>query len=281
MSIWENSKLRILGTLTTIALGIAGVLTPIWLWQADLNSKSVSIRAVTKVSLQPKEKVVLPGVEVTVAGVKLENPHLVVFEIRNDGAKPIVAADFESAGEIRIESESLFVSSRITAQDPKDIAAELRMEGKKLLLKPMLLNPKDTISIAAITSGAAPVFATKFRIAGVSSIFLSDNTNETWTSKRRVLLLVWSFVSLIAATVVYDINLSIKGVKLRRRAAYFVAFVCAFPGIAALAIVLEEAGYSTFWYPLLFVLVLTIPSMLLAMALNRPIKTELNGLVEK
>lgn len=62
-------------------VAVAAIGVPVWIWQSDLNSKSVSVHVLSKVSLQPKEDASLPGVEISMEGMPLQNPHVVSFQI--------------------------------------------------------------------------------------------------------------------------------------------------------------------------------------------------------
>lgn len=253
----------------TLAVAIAGVIVPVWLWQADLSSKSLSITLTTRVSLQPTEKESLQGLEVSVDGKRIENPYLVVFEIANDGSKPILASDFESPLDIRLASDTYFVRSRITNKTPKDIDTDVSAEKTKISLKPALLNPKDSVTVTIVTAGVAPVFETRARVAGIPSISIEDNTVKKRNTPRLIFLAVAAILLSVASSVAYDGAFSAKGIFLRRRAAVFVAFVSALPSVVALMALLEELEIFGFWYMMLYYTIMLIPTGIIASALNR------------
>lgn len=253
----------------TLLITLAGVAVPVWLWQADQSSKSLSVKLATRIALQPKEQESIPGMEISVDGSRLEKPHLVVFEIRNDGSKPIPAADFESPVHIQLESETSFVRANITGRVPKDIGATLLSSPKDVSLKPTLLNPSDIISIAAITSGAPPNFNIKARVVGISNVVLEDGTEEKPNKIKLALLFLGAIFSLVSFSLMSDVVVEPTGVHLRRRAAAFVGLVAVFPGVIALQTFLEEIGVQGFWYLSLCYLILMVPVSFMASALNR------------
>jgi hypothetical protein len=253
----------------TLVITLAGVAAPVWLWQADQSSKSLSVKLVTRIALQPKEQESISGMEISVDGARLEKPHLVVLEIRNDGRKPIPAIDFESPVQIHLESDTSFVRASVTNQSPKDIEAILSTERQGVSLKPTLLNPGDTISITAITSGAPPIFNTKARVVGISNVVLEDGTTEKPNKIKLALLLLGSILSLIGFSLMSDAVVDPKGVHLRRRAAALVGLVIVFPGVIGLQTFLEEIGVQGFWYTMLYYLILMVPVSFMASALNR------------
>lgn len=254
----------------TLLITLVGVAVPVWLWQADQNSKSLSVQLITRIALQPKEQESIPGIEISVDGSRLEKPHLVVIVIQNNGSKPISATDFESPVQIRLESESSFVRASVTNQVPKDIEAILSTERQSVSLNPTLLNPRDEISITAITSGAPPIFNTKARIFGISNIVMEDSTTEKPNKIKLALLLLWSILSLIGYSLMTDVLFNTKGGHLRQRAAALIALITGVTGGIGLSTFFKEIGLHVEWYinMLLFIIII-IPSFFIASALNR------------
>lgn len=257
----------------TLLITVAGMAVPVWLWQADLSSKSLSIKLATRIPLQPKEQESISGMEISVDGLRLEKPHLVVFEIRNDGSKPIPTNDFESPVKIHLESETSFVRADVTGRTPKDIDATLISERQSLSLKPTLLNPGDAISITAITSGANPKFEIKARVVGIPNIALEDGTTPTPNKIRQALLFLGAILFFTSAALVLEGVLEPKGILLRRRAAVLVGFVVMFPGVIAFQLFLEGIGIQGVGYLMLFNSALMIPLGFIAKAFNRSQKS--------
>ncbi|MCX5870196.1 MAG: hypothetical protein NTY00_06115 [Deltaproteobacteria bacterium] len=257
----------------TLFIALAGIAIPVWLWQADLSSKSLSVKLNTRVSLQPKEQESLPGIEISVDGSRLENPHLVVFEVTNDGSKPILATDFESPLDIRLESKTSFVRSQVTGTIPKDIEATILSERQRISLKPTLLNPKDTIAITAITSGASPIFVYNARVVGISHVSLEDSTIEKTSKARLAWLLSGSVLSYVAMIIMFhagtDAGVRSKDIFIRPRAAIFVCFVSGFPGVVAFGIFFKGIGIEGLGYYMFFSMILWVTATFIAIAINR------------
>lgn len=260
---------------------VASVAVPVWLWQADQSSKSLSIKLATRISIQPKEQGAISGIEISVDGTRLVNPHLVVFEIRNNGSKPIPAADFESPVQINVVSETKLVRANITDKAPKDIEATLVSEPQGMSLKPTLLNPGDTVSVTAITSGAPPTFQSKARIVGISSVVLEDGTTKKSNKIILALLLLGSVLSLVSYWLVSDSILKSNGVFLRRRAAVFVGIMGLIPAAIAIPMFLVEVEMQVSWYFILYYLILSFPASFIASVLNRNQKAAANDEVSK
>ena len=263
--------------LLALLITLAGVAVPVWLWQADQSSKTLSVKLATRIALLPKEQESIPGMEMSVDGSRLEKPYLVVFEIRNDGSKPISAADFESPVQIELNSETSFVHANVTGRIPKDIETRLLSTPKVVSLKPTLLNPGDIVSITVVTSGAPPDFNVKARVVGVPNVALKEGTAEKHNKAILALLVFGAFFSAVSYSLIAKAVIDPAEVHLRRRAAAFVGIVAVIFSAIALQTFLEEIGVQGFWYVLLSYAVLMVPACFMANALNRDQKSARSG----
>ncbi|MCK2126748.1 hypothetical protein MX652_08610 [Thauera aromatica] len=184
----------------TLLAAVAGVVAPILLWQFDISSRSLSVRLVSSVALQPETGPSVQDIQIVLAGVKIESPYLSTLELTNDGSKPISASDFEGSIEVRLNKDSQVVRARISSSQPSNIPAALSTGKNVVKLQPLLLNPKDTLTFAIITSGGPPIFEPQARIAGVSKILYEDSTTKNSGWKRAILLLPLSLLSFVLYT---------------------------------------------------------------------------------
>ncbi|KAB0670338.1 hypothetical protein F6V30_09300 [Oryzomonas sagensis] len=263
--------MRILGewkSLLTLIATVVGVAVPIWLWQADSVSKSLSVKLITRAPLQAKEQDSVPGMEISVDGTRLEKPRLVIFEIRNDGRKPVLATDFESPLEIRLDSKTSFVKTGVTSKSPKDIEASIISEQKRISLKPILLNPKDSIQITALTSGEDPVFNTKARIVGISEISLTDISKEKIDNITIILLLLNSLLGFIALSIMIDVLVDpIR--TLRKRAVIIVMIAAIISSMITYKIFMEKVEFESIWQFIVPIIVLMALGGVIAATLNK------------
>jgi len=181
----------------TLLAAVAGVVVPILLWQFDISSRSLSVRLVSSVALQPETGPSVQDIQIVLAGVKIESPYLSTLELTNDGSKPISASDFEGSIEVRLNKDSQVVRARISSSQPSNIPAALSTDKNVVKLQPLLLNPKDTLTFAIITSGGPPIFEPQARIAGVSKILYEDSTTKNSGWKRAIFLLPLSLLSFV------------------------------------------------------------------------------------
>lgn len=186
-------------TLTALIVPVAIGLIPVWLWITDLNSRSLLVQIVAQTALQPEGASTLSGLKVTIDGKELEAPYLTVLRIENSGARPITASDFESPMEIKTLGQIKIYQHRVSETYPKDLQPiiELVPSDTTLKLRPLLLNPSDSITISLVTSGGLPEFTVRSRIAGISSVEMEKSVETPYPRVLFWLLATVSFALLI------------------------------------------------------------------------------------
>lgn len=234
-----------------LAVTVAGVAGPFWLWRADQNAKAISVQLTSQVPLGLTEKDVIPGLQVVIAGTPISEPLLSTVLIENSGDKSIATADFESPLEIRSLNGSTIYGARISGKSPADIEPVIEWDKQAIRLKPTLLNPRDSITLSVITSGSSPNLSAKARIIGVSTVQMVNSTTPTVNPWKRWLLLIAAFsfaVPAMAALRRIDIfSLEKPTIALRKRTIYLIIVVLAFAAMGACMAFLATYGIEDFW----------------------------------
>lgn len=249
---------------------LASVIVPWWLWHADQTSHSLHFQLVSQTSLQPDETDTLSGLKLSLDGVDLQAPYLSVFELINDGSKPVTTSDFESPIELSTSSDSIIARAQVTKAIPKDLKAELVTDKQSIKIKPLLLNPKDALTLAVITSGKRPQFSTRARIAGITSVPLEMRVTQTNQTATKWLLLLLGFLLFISAAIAQS-GPPAKGVYLRRRSANLVTSITTAAGSLSLAVSYLTGGGVGVWPLVGGCVLLYITASLVALVVNREV----------
>lgn len=228
----------------TLLVTIISVVISVWIWRADLGSRSLQVRIASQVSLQPDNVGTISGLQVAVDGVSLKSPYLSVLELSNDGDKPIPSADFEAPLEIRLADGSIVARAQVTETKPKDIEASLSWEAQVLKVKPLLLNPKDVITISVLTSGKKPEFAARARIAGISAVPINENTGKFSRLQKAALFFFAALLLFITSDITNSGLTSNEPVLLRKRAAILVSTTTGITGAALFIAFLDTIGVT-------------------------------------
>lgn len=196
----------------TLAITIAGAAIPLWLWQSDLSSKAILLTVKSTAELQPKGIDALDGVQLSVDGKPLESPYVSVIEVSNSGSRPIASADFEGPIRIYPDGPSRLVKVRKASSIPLSLEPTVTLSDGVISIRPLLLNPGDTIRITTVAANARPVFTAQARIAGVPEI----NINDAQTNRETKRYWLAKVVSILLLTL-YIINVSEFAVTAMRR----------------------------------------------------------------
>ncbi len=254
--------------LTAVA-GVAGVLIPVWLWRADLNSRSVRVDLISQTSLQPDTKGATPGLSVVLDGTPLLAPHLTVFRLTNDGSRPIQASDFEGPIELLAKEPAKLVRVSVTSVLPTGLTPRLLTTGNTSSLQPLLLNPGDAITIAAISSEAPPQFVARARIAGVPDVAIDSSAKSEKSRQVGLIGLALGFLSLTASFITADTSRD-GVVRIRQRAATFSSLVAGLVGVACVAVFGISREIESVWQVIGIGALVCVPAAIMGHILNKP-----------
>jgi hypothetical protein len=229
-------------------LAIAGLAIPLYLWQVDLSSHSLSLKRISSSALQPATSAQFQDLQVTLNGTRIASPYLSSFELINTGSKPILSSDFESPIEIRGEGNLQLISAQVTATDPPEIPVKISIESNRINVAPFLSNPNDIVSFSVITGEELPIFKVKARIAGVKELILEDSS----TKKGRLDKIVVNLATAIIGIALY-LRFSFMFIFKTRTnippaTSFITSFICGCGSIAFLTNSFEELGLiNAFW----------------------------------
>lgn len=234
-------------TSLSLIVAIASVVVPLWLWKADLSSKSVSVRVLSQTSLQPETANAFSGLRVTVDGVSLTRPFLSTVEITNDGDRPITQGDYESAIQFKVQPGITVVRAQVASAKPEDLEVKLTWDTQELRMAPLLLNPTDTVRVAILTSGEKPAFTPRARIAGVPQVAVDDVSSKDPGFRVKAGLLIGALLMLIASDMTNEGLFSKRALILRRRSAILVSILTGFAGVSLFMLFLGFVGVRELW----------------------------------
>jgi hypothetical protein len=133
---------------------------------------------------------------------------------------------------------------------------------------PLLLNPKDKITISVLTSGAKPEFTTRARIAGISVVPIDDSVAKQSTVTKTILLFIISFALLFSSDLTGSGSAK-EPLILRRRAAFFVSLTTGFLGGALFYSFLELVGITSLWQVILAFICILLASIITSAFWNK------------
>jgi len=182
MTIKSSSFLGALG----LIIGVLGVLGPIG-WDYYKTKSEIELQLVDLSPIIEKSKRV-EGLQVTYAGVGVDELSKATFRIRNSGRTPILKKDVVSPLYIQFPKDSKVVEARVLESRPKDLdaLALLSKADARVTVDFSLLNPGDGIWISILTQSTSVKFDAGARIAGISKLVIAPNATLVTKSTGRI-----------------------------------------------------------------------------------------------
>ncbi|MBH3406703.1 hypothetical protein I5P86_16705 [Pseudomonas glycinae] len=165
----------------TFVIAIASLVIPVVIWQVDLSSRSLTVSLVSTTPLQPASNI--QNLQISLNGQNIDSPFLSTLELKNTGSKPVLSSEFDTSLEIFVKGGARLISAEIGSTNPKNIPVKISFQEQEASISPFLSNPKDSVSISIITSGPAPEFEPRARIAGINEVRYEDislNKTSSW-----------------------------------------------------------------------------------------------------
>lgn len=255
----------------TLLATVAGIVVPIWIWRADLSSKSLEFRVASQASLEPSKSGDIKGLQITLDAAPLDRPYLTVVELTNDGSKPILSSEFEGPVEFRLSSGTKIVRAQLISANPKSLEAKVATTDSSIAVAPLLLNPEDKLTISILTSGGPPWFSPHARIAGVTEIKHDDRQEKVQPWRLSLLALLAAFLLILASDLTSVGFPNGKPVVLHRRDAIFVSCVTGATGMSMFLMFLRDIGVQSWGQIVLaFITLMLVTSMVAVIWTIRP-----------
>lgn len=186
-----------------ILVALAGVGVPVLLWQVD-QARSLRLDVISQTTISPVASSALSGLKLTLDGVEVSEARLTVMELINSGKRPILAGDFEAPLEITSKAPSEIVRIDLGEVSPTSLKPIFGLKDGQISMQPFLMNSSDRARISIITSGGAPKFSVRGRIAGISDVdfnaeVLSEQPSIFWIRTVTGFLLFAAYLSSLFA----------------------------------------------------------------------------------
>ncbi|MCA1705514.1 MAG: hypothetical protein LC808_20550 [Actinobacteria bacterium] len=173
---WVGVGLAVIAILVALAVAI---------WQRSRARLVYIVRNHGQLLAQPPRDF-QDRVAITFDNVAIDSPTLVALDLINSGNVAIPASKFEN--ELVISYPAVRVVAIVVSGNPASLHPVSGAVGREVLIQPLLLNPRDRITVTALVEGPlqGPI-AVSGRIADVRAIEQREPGQETvWSTTLRV-----------------------------------------------------------------------------------------------
>lgn len=110
----------------------------------------------------------------------VKNVFSVIIKFYNTGNQPITSNDFERNLSLNFEEKTKILAYSVSKTEPENLEIQLKLNDSKLIIAPLLLNPKDNFTIRLIVTEAEAKFKLDYRIIGINKIIEGSPTQTTF-----------------------------------------------------------------------------------------------------
>jgi hypothetical protein len=167
--------------------------------------KRLAYQIVSNESLFSIKRLIKDRIKIYLDDTLVENVNLVLIRIFNPGNDTITTKDFESSIAVNFGDAAKILSVEISEKSPADLPATISYNDSSVMLEPLLLNEKDSVTLKALVSKPQNAIIVGGRIAGVRKI--EDGTY----SDERIKYVNFVFQTILLLVIV---SLSITGVEI-------------------------------------------------------------------
>jgi hypothetical protein len=150
-------------------LALVAVAATVAIYLLQRQRKSLSYDLVSTNQLLTVREEVEGKLQVLYEGQPTRDIQLLVLRLVNSGNVAIASTDYERELSIATGVRSKILSAVITNVEPDNLIAEVVTEDARVTLKPVLLNPRDTITLKILVSDFEDIVVDG-RIIGVKEI---------------------------------------------------------------------------------------------------------------
>ena len=176
-------------------LGIFAIIVSIVLFFAQRKKKSLSYEILSKTPVLSAAEEIAGKLQILFQGEVVQKVYLLVIRISNTGNVPIASSDYERPISIRFGGEARILTTEVSESEPKNMDAKVETRDQNILVKPVLLNSGDSITIKSLVSNYSGKLNIDGRIIGVKNISPKRDTSN-----------IWSVVLMIAGMVLFGIG---------------------------------------------------------------------------
>ena len=155
-------------------IGAIALLTTIILFYTQRKQKVLSYQILSNASVLSIREEVEGKVQMLYEGTQVKKVHLIVLKIHNSGNVPIRTGDYERPLTILFGEGSDILSEEIIEKVPKNLDVVFDSSDNRLIVKPLLLNSKDSITFKMLVSEFNGDLTVDSRIVGIKQVRRDD-----------------------------------------------------------------------------------------------------------
>ena len=180
-------------------LGIFAIIVSIVLFFVQRKKKTLSYEILSKTPVLSATEEIAGQLQILFQGKVVQKVYLLVIRLSNTGNVPIASSDYERPILIRFGEGARILTAEVSESDPKNLNAKVDIHDQGVLVKPVLLNSGDSITIKSLVSDYSGQLDIDGRIIGVKNICPKRDTSNIWSAILMVAGMVLFGIAAIAS----------------------------------------------------------------------------------
>ncbi len=176
-------------------LAVLAIIISIALFLFQRRTKTLAYEVISRTAVLSASEEIAGKLQILFQGETVRKVHLLVLRLVNNGNVPITSADYEREVSFVFSDCEKILSAEISETTPSKLLAEIVIKEKSISIKPLLLNPGDSIAVKTLISGFEGSIDVDGRVIGVNTIGKKTETKS------------WSFAVMIIGLIVFSAGL--------------------------------------------------------------------------
>jgi hypothetical protein len=165
MELLQDPFWQVLGVIATIVLGILALVFPFVL----RDRKALTYETLSNTQFVTVDHRVASRTQVLFDGHSVSDVRVIVLKVYNSGTLPILPQDFVEQVAIDFGPNAQIMSAASYKEGQQSVDAQVRVEGGRVTIEPLLLNAGDTVDLSVSLTRFKELTFTG-RIVGVNRI---------------------------------------------------------------------------------------------------------------
>ena len=185
---------------------IVGIITAVLIMAVTLyiqrNHKSLAFKVLTETSLISIGDELKGKLQVTLDGASVQNAHLVIIRIWNNGNVSIAKSDFEKPMLFSFSEQVNILSAKVIEKTPQSLEPALALVSRnQFSIEPLLLNKQDSFTVKLLIADYLSKLSINARLNGVKDVKRVESifASFRWKASIAILLMVVGAALLLGA----------------------------------------------------------------------------------
>ena len=189
-------------------LALAGIVAGVRIYQLQRKEKKLSYEVLVDNELLTSSEELQGKIRIFFGKKTVQNVHLLIVKITNDGDIPIAPSDFYEALTFLFSDTTKLLSVEVTECYPISLKVEVQHNNNCVFISPVLLNNGDFFTLKLMLSQYDGNLKVTSRIIGVDSI-QDTKASELSGRNRKLLTISTIFIAIGILSLILVIGFSI------------------------------------------------------------------------